>query len=98
MSSFNAESTKEINSLFQEAHLSLIHPNYFGARSQSQSSTESQNLKNSLFECLSSYRVSGDTYKDNDMQLSSLEMSIARDIYNANFKTMWGEKSYLIQR
>ncbi|KAI9257797.1 hypothetical protein EDC94DRAFT_661101 [Helicostylum pulchrum] len=92
MSSFNAENTKEINSLFQEAHLSLIHSNYFGARGQAQSSTESQNLKNSLFECLSSYRVSGDTYKDNDMQLSSLEMSIARGIYNANFKTMWEKK------
>ncbi|KAI9248112.1 hypothetical protein EDC94DRAFT_625148, partial [Helicostylum pulchrum] len=26
------------------------------------------------------------------MQLSSSEMSIARDIYNANFKTMWGKK------
>ncbi|KAI9254921.1 hypothetical protein EDC94DRAFT_696570 [Helicostylum pulchrum] len=53
---------------------------------------KTQNLKNSLFECLSSYSVSGDTYEDNDMQLSSLEMSIARDIYNANFKTMWGKK------
>ncbi|GAA5801602.1 hypothetical protein HPULCUR_007050 [Helicostylum pulchrum] len=105
MSSFNAENTKEINSLFQEAHLSLIHSNYFGTRGQAQSSTESQNLKNSLFECLSSYRVSGDTYKDNDMQLSSLEMSIAQEYkklkkyqVKSNERIAFFKESYVIKK
>ncbi|KAI9246390.1 hypothetical protein EDC94DRAFT_664951 [Helicostylum pulchrum] len=68
----NTECINEINGLFEEAHLGLMHSHFFGARGQMKSSIENNPVQNSLIEYLASIGVDRNTYTD-ETQLSSVD-------------------------
>ncbi|GAA5801441.1 hypothetical protein HPULCUR_006887 [Helicostylum pulchrum] len=68
----NTERINEINGLFEEAHLGLMHSHFFGVRGQMKSSIENNPVQNSLIEYLASIGVDRNTYTD-ETQLSSVD-------------------------
>ena len=85
------ESLTDINALFGDNHMGLIHSNFFGVKGLSHSTKEKCAANNAIIEHLSSFGVTRDTYKDS-IDLSSVEMNITRNTYMTNLSVMWDKR------